>query len=87
MNSFDNTVNITSLYFCAIENKGRTLHLLKASSKPVPEQRKRRKVEILGSFDQYKEQQEEHKQGESASEQAMSQRNSIHESFGDKGKG
>ena len=53
----------------------------------MPEQRKRRKVEILGSFDQYKEQQEEHKQSESASEQAMSQRQSIHEPFGDKIKG
>ena len=40
----------------------------------------------MGSFDQYKEQQEEHKQSESGSEPAMSRRQSIHESFGDKDK-
>ena len=60
-----------------VEHKGRTLHLLKSSSKPVPQQRKRRKVEILGTFDQYKTQKEEFKQSDSASEVAMSQRHSV----------
>ena len=53
----------------------------------MPEQRKRRKVEILGTFAQYKEQQEEHKQSENGSEQAMSRRQSMHEALGDKSKG
>ena len=53
----------------------------------MPEQRKRRKVEILGTFAQYKDQQEEHKQNESGSEQAMSRRQSINETFGDKNNG
>ena len=61
--------------------------MLKSSSKPVPQQRKRRKVEILGTFDQYKVQREEHKHSESASEQPGSRRQSIHEVFGDKSKG
>ena len=60
--------------------------MLKSSSKPVPQQRKRRKVEILGTFDQYKVQREEHKHSESASEQPGSRRQSIHEVFGDKSK-
>ena len=37
------------------EKPGKTLHLLKASSKPVPAQRVRRKVQILGTYDQYRE--------------------------------
>ena len=53
--------------FC-IEKKGRTLHLLKASSKPVPQARGRRKVDLLGTFDQFRQQHEEHKQEESMRE-------------------
>ena len=36
------------LYYCA-ENKGRTLHLLKKASKPVPQNRKRVKRDIFAS--------------------------------------
>ena len=74
-------------FTCNIEHRGRTLHLLKSCSKPVPEQRKRRKVAILGSFEQYQIQQEEHKQSESASEHEMSRRQSMHKGIGDKGMG
>ena len=38
-----------------IEKPGKTLHLLKSGSKPVPAQRVRRKVQLLGTFDQYNE--------------------------------
>ena len=57
------------LVFClfAIEHKGRTLHLLKSSSKPVPQQRKRKKISLYGTFEQYKEAQEEQKQEDSHS--------------------
>ena len=45
----------TSIYlYVFTEHKGKTLHLLKSGSKPVPQQRKRRKIEILGTFDQFK---------------------------------
>ena len=54
------------------ENKGKTLHLLKAGSKPVPQERKRKKIEILGSFDQFKHQLEEHKQEESEADSRRS---------------
>ena len=37
------------------EKPGKTLHLLKASSKPVPAQRVRRKVQILGTYDHNQE--------------------------------
>ena len=36
------------MYYCA-ENKGRTLHLLKKASKPVPQNRKRIKRDIFAS--------------------------------------
>jgi hypothetical protein len=39
---------LLSITLCA-ESKGRTLHLLKQRSKPVPQQRKRRKVEIFAT--------------------------------------
>jgi hypothetical protein len=35
------------------------VHLLKASSKPVPQARKKRQVELLGTFDQFMQQKEE----------------------------
>ena len=38
-----------------IEKNGKTLHLLKARSKPIPSMKKRRKIEILGTFGQFKE--------------------------------
>ena len=37
---------------CA-EHKGKTIHLLKARSKPITQERKRRKIEIKGTFEQY----------------------------------
>ena len=61
-----------------IEHKGRTLHLLKAKSKPVPQQRKRRKIELLGTFDQFKQSQEEFKQEESEAEMIMAQTQQVH---------
>ena len=57
--------------FC-IEHKGRTIHLLKHSSKPVPQERKRRKIELFGTFEQFKQVQEEQKQEETEAEMAMS---------------
>ena len=45
---------------CA-EQKGRTIHLLKQSSKPVPQERKRRKIELKGTFQQFMQMQEEQK--------------------------
>lgn len=60
-----------------VENKGKTLHLLKQASKPVPQQRKRKKREIFGEnqpqeminldnlrVDSEVDNQEEQKQGE-----------------------
>ena len=38
-----------------IEKNGKTLHLLKASAKPTPAGRQRKKVQIMGTFGQYKE--------------------------------
>ena len=35
------------------EKPGKTLHLLKANSKPVPVGRKRRKIAAAGTFDEY----------------------------------
>jgi hypothetical protein len=37
------------------ESKGRTVHLLKASSKPIAVARKRRKIQVIGSLSQFKE--------------------------------
>ena len=34
---------------------GKTLHLLKASAKPTKTDKKRKKIAILGDFEQYKE--------------------------------
>ena len=42
------------LFFDA-EKNGKTLHLLKSASKPSKSGKPRKKVEILGSFDQYSE--------------------------------
>ena len=38
---------------------------MKASSKRVPQDRKRRKIDLLGTFEQFRAQQEEQKQEES----------------------
>ena len=38
---------------------------MKASSKRVPQDRKRRKIDLLGTFEQFQAQQEEQKQEES----------------------
>ena len=37
------------------EKNGKTLHLLKSKSKPVPGGRKRKKLPVLGTFEQYAE--------------------------------
>ena len=37
------------------EKSGKTLHLLKSNSKPTKPRQKRKKVELFGTFDQYKE--------------------------------
>lgn len=39
--------------FLRTEHKGKTLHLLKANSKPVPQIRKRRKISIKGTFEEF----------------------------------
>ena len=39
----------------SLETKGKTVHLLKASSKPVTLLRKRRKISVMGNPDQYRE--------------------------------
>ena len=41
--------------FFDAEKNGKTLHLLKSASKPSKSGKPRKKVEILGSFDQYSE--------------------------------
>ena len=38
---------------CFTAQKGRTLHLLKQGSKNVPANRKRRKIDLAGTFDEY----------------------------------
>jgi len=47
--------------------------LLKQSSKPVPQERKRRKIDLFGTYDQFKQAQEEQKQEESEAQMAMAQ--------------
>ena len=39
----------------ATEKNGKTLHLLKSSAKPVPAKRIKRKIPLLGNYEQYKE--------------------------------
>jgi len=41
--------------YCTTEKPGKTLHLLKARSKPIQAKRQRKKVPLLGTFGQYKE--------------------------------
>lgn len=65
-----------------IEQKGRTLHLLKARSKPVPQVRKRRKIDLLGTFQQFSQQEEEYKQEETPAEVMMSQTEQVHQLTG-----
>ena len=43
---------LLSLCLCA-EQKGKTIHLLKAGSKPIAPERKRRKIDIKGTFQEY----------------------------------
>ena len=38
-----------------VEKKGKTIFLLKANSKPVPQERKRRKISALGTYEQFKQ--------------------------------
>jgi len=53
------------------DEKGRTIHLLKQSSKPVPQERKRRKINLIGTFDEYKQHMEEKKKEETEAEAAV----------------
>ena len=46
------------------EKNGKTLHLLKASSKKISGERKRKKVPILGSFEMYKDSKKQERQQE-----------------------
>ena len=56
---------LTELYwFLRIERKGKIIHLLKKSSKPIPQKRKRRKIDLFGTYEQFKAAQEETKQEE-----------------------
>ena len=47
----------TILYssYVVLEKNGKTLHLLKSKSKPVSAIKKRRKIEIMGTFGQYQD--------------------------------
>ena len=45
-------ISLVALLF--IERKGKTVHLLKKSSKPITEQRKRLKLNPLGDLDEYR---------------------------------
>ena len=57
-------MSLLSSLIRVLDQKGRTVHLLKQRSKPVPQQKKRRKIDLLGTFEQYKHAVEERKQGE-----------------------
>ena len=46
------------------------VHLLKQRSNPVPQERKRRKIELKGTFEQFLQSQEEHKKEETEAEAA-----------------
>ena len=37
-------------FYVILEKNGKTLHLLKSKSKPIPSEKKRRKIEIFGTF-------------------------------------
>ena len=52
------------------EHKGRTIHLLKQASKPVPQIRKRRKIDAKGTFEEYLTAREESKHEESQADVA-----------------
>ena len=45
---------ITYHFVVFVEKAGKTIKLLKASAKPSSPSKKRRKVELLGSFDEFK---------------------------------
>jgi len=51
-------------YSVFLESRGRTIHLLKAGSKKVPQERTRRKISLLGTYEEFKQQTEEQKQEE-----------------------
>ena len=53
-------------FFQCVESRGRTIHLLKENSKKIPIGRKRRKVKLLGTFAEFKQQTEEQKHEEPA---------------------
>ena len=39
--------------YVVLEKNGKTLHLLKSKSKPIASEKKRRKIEIFGTFTDY----------------------------------
>ena len=59
--------------FILIEKPGKTLALLKERSKPVQCGRKRKKVETLGTYAQYKESKQKPQASDSAPELSQSQ--------------
>jgi len=50
-------INQLILFCHYTEKNGKTLHLLKSGSKPTPAKTKRKKVAIMGSFEDYAKQQ------------------------------
>ena len=48
----------------SVERTGKTIYLLKKASKPVPQDRKRRKIDLLATPQEFKAQQEESKRGD-----------------------
>ena len=49
------SINLAHLCILNIEKNGKTLHLLKANSKPIPTKLKRRKIQLLGTYKEYAE--------------------------------
>jgi len=47
---------LSKLFIYAPEKNGKTLHLLKSGSKPTQAGRKRKKIPVLGSLTEYKDQ-------------------------------
>ena len=45
---------VLTIYLFSTEKAGKTIHLLKARSKPIQSGRKRKKVSRLGTFEDYK---------------------------------
>ena len=50
----------TNSYLMLTEKSGKTLHLLKSGSKPIKPRPKRKKVDALGTLDQFHESKKKH---------------------------